>query len=276
MLRKMTLLIAVLLQGIASAVQATTLRLATYNVWNPLFEERYAGQETWDQRLPFIIENILASDCDVLCLEEIGDRGYLDISQHPQMRERYRSIYISHTATPGQQEGRDGLAFFYRPAKCTLVRLMKSSEGSRPTHRRDFIADLTVDGLHFRVACTHLDSGKDLTIGNVQLSGLVQDVLHRNLPADTDFVALCGDFNEGEDEAERPREAIMRLAGFFSDGLTATTRPEALDVRHKGHVDWLYFKALSERRLELIPVTPLGDERASDHKLTLTDVISDL
>jgi len=264
---------------ILSTLHATPLRIGTYNIWNPVFEEKYSGQDTWSQKLPFILNNIISSESDVLCLQEVGKNNYLEIIQNPEINNRFMSFYVSHAPSkPGQKEGRDGIAFFYKPEKMTVLRLVQSFEGSRPTHRRDFYVDLTLKQqeipVKFRIACTHLDSEKNLTIGNRQLSALVKDVLevsNRN-EKDLDFVVVCGDFNESENESSRPRYEIMHEAGFFTDGSEEATRPEALNVRHKGHVDWVYFKNLSALNFNLISLPPLGDEKSSDHKLTMTDV----
>jgi len=64
----------------------------------------------------------------------------------------------------------------------------------------------------------------------------------------------------------------MQKAGFVTDGSVDATRPEALNVRHNGHVDWIYFKKMTTLNFDLISVIPIGDEKASDHKLTMTDV----
>lgn len=261
-----------------SDAKAETLRFATYNLWNPIFEEKYSGHETWNQRYPFIINNIIASQSDLICLEEVGKDAYLDLIQNSDISSRFISFYIPHASSkPDQKEGRDGIAFFYRLEKVTLMKLVQSTDGTRPTHRRDFYADLRLNipqkpPVHFRVACTHLDSGKDLKIGNSQLSALVEDALKVHNDSKLDFVVVCGDFNEGEEESPRPRYEIMQNHDFFTDGSVATTRPEALDVRHKGHVDWIYFKKLSGLNINLHPVPPIGDEKGSDHKLTMTDV----
>jgi len=262
----------------SSDLQTSTLRIATYNLWNPIFEEKYSGQNTWNERLPFILENILSSESDVICLEEVGKRAYLDLIQNSAINILYTSFYVSHAPSKqGQEEGRDGIAFFYKSEKVTLMKLVQSPDGSRPTHRRDFYVDLKLNEqretpVHFRIACTHLDSEKDLTIGNSQLSALVEDVLKVDNEKGLDFVVICGDFNEGEDESSRPRYETMHNAGFFTDGSVEATRPEALDVRHKGHVDWIYFKKLSSLNFDLISLTPIGDEKGSDHKLTLTEI----
>lgn len=259
-------------------LHATTLRIATYNILNPVFEEKYSGKDTWNQRLPFILDTIISSESDVLCLEEVGKNAYLDLTQNSAINTRFMSFYISHApSTLGQKEGRDGFAFFYKPEKVTLTKLAQSQDGSRPTHRRDFYVDLKLKDqrevpVQFRIACTHLDSDKDLTIGNTQLAALVEDVLKVDNEKGLDFVIVCGDFNEGEDESSRPRHEIMHNAGFITDGSTESTRPEALDVRHKGHVDWIYFKKLSALDFNLTPLAPIGDERGSDHKLTMTDI----
>lgn len=259
-------------------LQANTLRIATYNLWNPIFEEKYSGQNTWSQRLPFILENIISSKSDVICFEEVGKNAYFDLLQNSEINNHYASFYLSHASSaPGQKEGRDGLAFFYNPEKVTFLSLNQSLDGARPTHRRDFYVDLQLNEkrnppVQFRIACTHLDSEKDLTIGNRQLSALVDDVLQFDNRKKLDFVIVCGDFNEGENETERPRYKIMQNAGFMTDGSVAATRPEALNVRHNGHVDWIYFKKLTAVNFDLISVTPIGNEKASDHKLTMTDV----
>lgn len=262
----------------AADLQASTLRIATYNIWNPVFEEKYSGQNTWNQRLPFILENIISSESDVLCLEEVAENSYLDLIQNEEINRRYLSFYLSHAPSkPGQKEGRDGLAFFYNPEKVTFVKMNPSLDGTRPTHRRDLSIDLklneTLAGpVHFRVALTHLDSEKDLTIGNRQLSALVEETLQFDHEKELDFIIICGDFNEGENELERPRHDIMQHAGFMTDGSVKTTRPEALNVRHNGHVDWIYFKNMTGLNIDLISLPPIGNEKASDHKLTITDV----
>lgn len=68
------------------------------------------------------------------------------------------------------------------------------------------------------------------------------------------------------------RFEIMNKEGFQTDGSTASTRPENLEVRHKGHVDWIYFMNKSQLPIQFVPFVPIGDERASDHKLTMADI----
>lgn len=259
-------------------LKATTIRIGTYNIWNPLFELKYSGKNTWETRLPLIIENIVSSQCDVICLEEVGKKAYLDLLQSSEIDSRYMSFYISHAPSKhGQKEGRDGLAFFYNPEKFILNQLVQTHSGGRgrPTHRRDFYADLQLNNpkkpiFNFRIAGIHIDA-ENLAIGNHQLRTLVEDVLKES--KGQEFVVVCGDFNEGESEPSRPRSQIMQEAGFITDGSLVPTRPEVLKVRHKGHIDWIYFKKLSSVDFELVPVAPIGDERASDHKLTITDIV---
>lgn len=259
-------------------LNASTARISTYNIWNPVFEEKYSGKSTWAQRLPFIIKNINSSNSDIICLEEVGKTEYLDLIQDPEIHTNFISFYISHAGSkPGQKEGRDGLALLYNPEKVSVLKLVQSTDGARPTHRRDVYVDFQVkekseDQVRFRVACTHLDSDKDLTIGNAQLAVLVKEVLKLNAEEKIDFIAVCGDFNEGAEEEHRPRFEIMSDHGFETDGSTLPTRPEALNVRHNGHVDWIYFKNISGLKYKLASEQPIGDERASDHKLTSTEI----
>lgn len=275
--RMLFFIFSILMFGNFFNLQADNLRIATYNIWNPIFEEKYSGKNTWNTRLPFVVENITSSNADVLCLQEVGKEAFLDLQHHPLINSKYLSIYVSHVPKNGQPEGRDGIAFFYNSNKLTLDKFVQSHNSSRPTHRRDFYADLKLNKqsespIHFRIASIHVDAEKDLTIGNNQLAALVQDAIQMDESSNLDFIVLCGDFNEGEDELFRPRQEIMQLAGFFTDGSTLPTRPETLNVRHKGHVDWIYFKKITPIDFELIQVHPIGDKRASDHKLTATDI----
>lgn len=256
-------------------IYASMTRIATYNIWNPVFEEKYSGVNTWDKRLPHIVDTILKADSDILCLQEVSLNSYQDISQNPEIQKKYKSYYFSHApSSPTQKEGRDGLAFFYNPEKAAVIQVVNSTDGTRPKHRRDFFVDLRIiqadAAATIRIASTHLDSGEDLAVGNAQLESLVQEVLKGKGIEKVDIAIVCGDFNEGEGESERPRYKIMQQAQFISDGSTLTTRPEALDVRHNGHVDWIYFKKLSPLNFDLIPLGTFGDEKGSDHKLTMT------
>lgn len=260
-----------------TAIEATTIRFSTYNILNPVFEENYSGKDTWKERFPFIVENLLSSESDVICLEEVAKPCYLDLLYHEEISARFMCLYIAHAPSdPDQKEGCDGIALLYNPEKVSLAKLIHSKKGARPSQRKDFYVDLKLNDnrqvpVQFRVACTHLD-GENQETGDKQLSLLVDDCLKIDRKQNLDFVVVCGDFNEGEGELERPRYALMANAGFYTDDSVEATRPEMLDVEHHGHIDWIYFKKISSLDFELISVPCTGDERASDHKLTTTDI----
>lgn len=271
---KKSLIIFGLMLGLMVSLEAVTVRIATYNILNPIFEEKYSGKNSWPQRLPFVVENIIDSQSDLLSLEEVGYQNYLDIVRNPAITSRYLSFYVSHAmSNPGGQEGRDGIALFYRPDRVTLLKMVQSQDGSRPTHRRDFYADFATKEstpVRIRLAGTHLNGDKDLAIGNRQLAALVGDI--QKDTQEIDILVVCGDFNESHDEKQRPRAEILQKAGFVTDGSTASTRADGLNVRHKGHIDWIYFKKLSALTMQLSTGKLVGDARASDHKLTWTDL----
>lgn len=273
-LLSLTFVVATMLFSFDSQAE-TSVRIGTYNVLNPVFENKYTNKDSWDDRLPFIVANIMDSNCDIICLQEIGLRGYNDLAQNEAIRARYKTLFHPHLPSkPDQAEGRDGLAFFYNPENVELLKFHTSKIHTRPTHRNDFFADMKIRGpkpFFIRVGGTHLDGEKELIKGNQQLAGLVKDMLEPSLSI-VDMAIVCGDFNEGQDQNDRPRYEIMHQAGFIDDGNEASTRPESLNTRHKGHIDWIYFKQLSEVEFELLPNQPIGDEKASDHKLLFTDL----
>jgi len=252
-----------------------SIRIATYNLWNPVYEKKYAGSDTWDRRLPHIVKNILSAEADVISFQEVNSDCFKQIKSNADIHSRYIPFYFPHAKKEGEKpESKDGLALLLKIGKLSLANLYTSKENSRPSHRKDFYVDLVTqesdDRVKIRVASTHIDASHQLEIGNEQLSRLAHDVLSSAKKDHVDFSVVCGDFNEGEAEAERPRARVMEENGFISDGSTDSTRSEALKVRHKGHVDWIYFKNISKRKFELIPHTPIGDEKASDHKLLMT------
>jgi len=249
------------------------LRIASYNIWNPVFEAKYAGTDTRKTRLPQIVDVIRDANPDVICLQEVSLDCYSDLMDVLGTEDRYLSFYHPHgISSSNYPEGRDGLAIFVKPYLVDHIQLHTSKGTQRPTHRRDLWIDVQIPklGKNIRIATTHLDSSKNLDLGNSQLTNLLRDVQE-----DCDaisFIVVCGDFNEGEGETERPRAWIMEKFGFLTDGSIDSTRPEALDVRHKGHVDWIYFRKIDESlEASVHAAEPLGDERASDHKLIYTD-----
>lgn len=270
--------IYVVLMIIDSAKTSLKIRVGTYNLLNPVFEEKYHGKNTWDERLPFIVENVLFSNCDILCFEEMGQKNYDELVNDSQIKSKYKTIYLSHSKSSEKHpEGRDGLALFYDPIKLNLVEFEPSKRDKRPTHRNDFTADFSVnleskEKITFRLSCTHLDSSDEIELGKKQLESLLQDDLLQDNQKHLDFIVVLGDFNEGEAEKERPRYNLMTKYGFLTDGSTVSTRTEDKFARHKGHVDWIFVKNLSKLKIQLKAVPPLGNEKASDHKLTMTDI----
>lgn len=84
---------------------------------------------------------------------------------------------------------------------------------------------------------------------------------------------VCGDFNEGNKEEERPRFTYMEDQGFLTDGSLIPTRPEYInDTLHGGHVDWIYFKDINNiSSVRVEKGSAIGSIKASDHKLIYTD-----
>lgn len=257
-----------------TSIDAATFRVATYNILNPVFEEKYSGISTWETRFPNIINNIVEADSDILCLEEIGMTNFQQIASHPEIAKRYISFFLPHHYP--SKIGKDGLAFFYKPSRALFQQIVQSNVDTRPSSRRDFYVDIQAllpdtQSTTMRIGAIHLDSHA-IDIGNKQLALLVNDALTPSSDS-IDLVVICGDFNEGHKEASRPRYDFMCQEGFATDGSLIPTRPEdILDTHHMGHVDWIFFKNLSQKDYQFLAVDPIGDSSASDHKLTITDI----
>lgn len=250
------------------------IRVASYNVWNPAFELKYGDTDTWKIRLPHIVDTIRDADPDILCLQEVSLDGYSDLVAILSKEDRYLSFYYPHKKKSNSDDpaGRDGLAVLIKPFLFDGVQIHTGQVSKRPTHRRDLWIDIQIPDFEkaIRVATTHLDS-TDLEEGHTQLENLIEDMNKKS--EDVSLFIVCGDFNEGEGEVERPRAWVMNKSGFISDGSLAPTRPEGIrDTIHKGHVDWIYFRKLDESlKVQVIEGDALGDKRASDHKLIYTD-----
>jgi len=263
-------------QEISNSVVAENnqIRVASYNIWNPAFELKYGDADTWESRLPNIVDTIRDADPDILCLQEVSLDCYSDLVAILSREDRYLSFYYPHRkkSHSNSPEGRDGLAMLIKPFLFDGVQVHTSQGSKRPTHRRDLWLDIQIPGVkeNIRVATTHLDC-TNLEEGHTQLAKLIEDINKKN-----DSISLfivCGDFNEGEEEDERPRALIMENSGFITDGSTAPTRPEGIrDTHHQGHVDWIYFRKMNDSlKVQVFEGDSLGDVRASDHMLTYTD-----
>ncbi|SCA62975.1 hypothetical protein SCG7086_AG_00250 [Chlamydiales bacterium SCGC AG-110-P3] len=256
-------------------VESNPIRVGSYNVWNPAFEMNYGDTNTWQSRLPHIVATVREADPDILCLQEMSLDCYSDLVSILGREDRYLSFYCPHKKKMHSDHppGRDGLAVLIKPFLFDGVQVHTSHSSERPTRRRDLWLDVQIpgSGKSIRIATTHLDA-TGAEKGHTQLANLVEDINKES--DDIIFFIVCGDFNEGDKEDMRPRALIMEQSGFISDGSLVPTRPEGIrDTLHKGHIDWIYFREVTDEALKIkfVKGSALGDARASDHKLIYTD-----
>lgn len=258
----------------SSDLDSVKIRVASYNVLNPIFESKHGGGNTWNTRLPNLVLTIQASNADIICLQEVGFDNFLDLSRELGQSSGYASYYFAHESkTANVFPGRDGVALFIKPHLLDGLRLFRSEKAARPHHRVDAWADVKIPGKEerIRVATTHLEGdAEEYEFGNIQLKQLIKDVQDKS--DDVALVVITGDFNEGESDKERPRMDILTSQGFTTDGNLEETRTTGGRSRHNGHIDWIYFKKLSENlTYHTTDSPPIGDDSASDHKLIYTD-----
>jgi len=108
------------------------LRIASYNIWNPIFESKYTGSDTWTNRLPRIVDVIRSANPDIICLQEVNFDSYSELVSILGPENSYLSYYHPHgKSQPDYPEGRDGLAIFLKPELVENIQLQTSKKTLR-------------------------------------------------------------------------------------------------------------------------------------------------
>ncbi|KAK9828585.1 hypothetical protein WJX72_000894 [[Myrmecia] bisecta] len=172
----------------------------------------------WGNRSPLLLAEILASQADIVCLQEVNH--YEDFFE-PQLRAHgFTGLFWPKACSPAEQYGYacDGCAIFFKQERLTLL---GEPEGSTFRTREGSIGKQVMmhvrlrdnaTGLHLLVATTHLKA-KEGTANDQMRVSQVEQLVERlqsacdhtdsssngSRPTDASMakplVVLCGDFN---------------------------------------------------------------------------------
>lgn len=282
------------------------VKIVSYNLLNPYHAEKWKTPEgigldeksNWDvdgePRRERIFKNILNSECDVACLQEVNPIVHKELKEWFS-KHKIEVLELSLCRSAPQEEDKQklGVTILYNPEKLEyLSHRVFSSLGQSEWPRGEIFADFRLRSdpkVIIRVASTHL-KGYDPTMYNKEekaeeykrkqiqkIDGFkeIQDVVNetlKDLSQEHTAVAICGDFNCHRDvELAEPnsRHEHMLNLGFNTDGNGA-----ASEARTGRKIDWIYVKKNSNHRtIELEPGNPgEQDLKASDHHLISTIV----
>jgi endonuclease/exonuclease/phosphatase family metal-dependent hydrolase len=292
-------------------VNSTDIKVVSYNIlndwhgvnWNTPEGYRTATQEeieklkishpditikdgrvsNWQERLPRIVNNLLASSFSLACLQEVNPLSY------KELQERFNSKNIQllplSLCKAGQSEKdvqKTGVAIAYRDEfevlGCEVFQSPAESEWPRGAIYADFLHKTT--GKIIRVAGVHL-KGYDPTIYNKEIQ---EDKWNAKQSCKKQgYDELQGVLKKMQVDAERPDITI--IAGDFNDDRNAEydlphSRHKLLEAngyhyvphgetehRTGREIDYTYFKKRENVSIIVEPYRVSQDVTASDHVL---------
>jgi endonuclease/exonuclease/phosphatase family metal-dependent hydrolase len=174
-----------------AALIETRLRVATWNLW-----WRFGN---WEERLPLVVDALLAADPDVIALQEVWHDGVT--SSADVIAEA-----LGHEATfAGTIELEDGVRFGNAVVSrwpITAEEVVRLPAASKPDeHRLVLRADIDGPRGPFQVYCTHLNWRMDHSAVRQEQVRAVAELVARSRPR-TYPPVLCGDFNAEPTSAE--------------------------------------------------------------------------
>jgi CCR4-NOT transcription complex subunit 6 len=201
-----------------------------------------------------IVERLLASDADVICLQEA----------EPSLVEAARARlgrYAIHYLPKGGGKP-DGCATFVRGLVVRDVHELAYSDGAPPSGHVALLLEVEHDGVRLGVANTHLKWDPQSRFATVQIAQLVK-AMHATVPW-----IVCGDFNVTPDDAANAAFDKERLVDAYGreplEAFTAVTNGRARRIDFIRHSVGLSVEALPTPRLDDRAVLP-SDEHPSDH-----------
>ena len=249
----------------------------------------------WRDRRDIILNDLLNSKCNILCLQEVSWEAYIYLENNLKNTSYAIAGYSQHANTDERDPSSHGNVIIY---DFEAVRLLgkkvfqslkslytKELDGSVVSLARgEIYADFSCNhtGVKFRVANTHL-KGYDRFTPNLKkkeadrLTGFqeLQEVI-KEMEVDAsgfDFLVITGDLNEGFEEIGSPfsRLKLLQKNDYIFDGNETFSEP-ATDTK----IDHIYIKPLAQDKgsVELIPLKiEMPRILGSDHLLVRTQVV---
>lgn len=255
-----------------------SLKFSTYNILYPYEQNNFSFLEkngkSWD-RIPTIAENILKTQSDLCCIQEIGKPALEYLKD--KLGSSYEGYYTNHDGNGpgGEAPKRDGVAIFYRKNTFNYLTTRTCAKNQRTsTQRRDMYVDLQDISTLEVIRCVvgHIEGDpKNLKKGDQQLKEILHyiDTPYPQQVYPINTFILGFDLNEDniprQDNSDN-RLTILKKAGFN----TTKTRflSNESEVGRNRQIDYIFHKAINSQ-FQLNPECEIDKNLplASDHRL---------
>lgn len=272
-------------------------RIGSFNILNGVHAVKWSTTEgyeivngekrsNWESgRRERVYECIQKADCDVICLQEVCRKTWLELQTH--------GFTVSKLAISANLQGKqepdycDGPCILYKPDRVELV----EDEVKQTTLDHRYYSSILVrhrqNGQLFRILSVHLKGynpfesntvarRQSKVMGYVELMEIVASTLA--LPQRGETVIVAGDMNEDENESTHyqdglSRHEFLKRHGFIHDSADQKSLPPT-EFRTGRTIDWIYGRA---NGLILQGIDHKGqDPNASDHALIVSECHLDL
>lgn len=283
------------------------IRFATYNILNDHHAIKYKtppgfvevqgkkGIEirgNWNDRKNLILQEILYSHCDVICLQEVSWEASSFFQDNFKNTQYKIAGYSQHAAYDCKAPSSHGNMIIYNHLKLTLIKnriyfslknkFQNDGDGRKVSLARGEITSIfsyVPLNVTFSVSNTHLkgydrfnarpeQEDEESLPGFEQLVEIVNEIEAPDNVAD--FFVLAGDLNEGFEKLESKFSRIRYLEEkkYITDGNKDPSEPLT-----NTKIDHIYFKKMNIeiQKFTLVPIKVSNNSQAgSDHCLIAT------
>lgn len=246
----------------------------------------------WDERKNLILQQILNSNCDVICLQEVSWDAFNFFQENFKNTKYKIAGYSQHAAYDCKAPSSHGNMILFNHQKLTLLhnriyfslkeKFQENANGLKVSLARgEIISIFSYDLLNitFSVSNTHLKGydrfhaipekeDEESLPGYEQLVEIIHEIEAPNNLAD--FFVLAGDLNEGFEKLNSKFSRLKYLAekNFITDGNMEPSEPLT-----NTKIDHIYFKRVNSnlQKFSLIPLQlTINSKPGSDHCLIAT------
>jgi endonuclease/exonuclease/phosphatase family metal-dependent hydrolase len=222
-----------------------SVSISSYNVLHPYlnhnnfaFLKNFNYGKDWASRVGQISQNILSSNSDIVCLQEISSDNFKELQR--RLQGNYTGFHTKHDGGNGLAKP-DGVAILYKNSNRFTFKGVKTCDKNSlsTTPRRHLYVDLEDNTTHRIIRCAsgHIEGGPNRQSGNTQLNEMLKyiDTSYQGSTYQVDAVAVGIDLNEAPN-GERFR--IFSNFGYATD----TDRGES-EIEAGRKIDYIFSKA---------------------------------
>ncbi|KAJ3916732.1 2'-5' RNA ligase superfamily-domain-containing protein [Lentinula edodes] len=245
-------------QSMDKGVLPSTLSIATYNI---LHDDRFPIPN----RLPYIIQAILSSNADIICLQEVTDESLPVILSSTSIHSRFK--YSSRHPDVILENERNILILSRYPFSWYKLDI---GGKHKPAFIATFINPFGWKNSKFVLAATHLSRASPyMEQKTAEMEALIKHLHGTHLDADW---VIAGDINWPENFGATPAEELFEDCGLViphGPSFDPSTNPLAAATMqtspHSQRYDRVYVKRIGGWALQNTQLFGNGDSPPSDH-----------